>query len=85
MRKTKRKVRKAARSTRRQVKAVKRGATSAIRSTARNARSATRTVERVANRIFGATADKVEQASAAVDQLLAEPRPTTSAPPAQAA
>ena len=48
-------------------------------------RSATRTVEKAANQLISATAAKVEQATVAVDQSLAEPRPITAAPPAQAA
>lgn len=56
----------------------------AKRSVRKAARSVSRKAEKVANPFVSATADKVERA-VAVDQSLAEPRPITSAPPAQAA
>jgi hypothetical protein len=78
-------VRKATRVARSKVRAAGRGARSAIRSTAKNVRSASRSAERAATDLVTAAATKVEQAAVAVDQSLAEPRPTPASAAAQAA
>ncbi len=85
VRKAKRKVRRVARSARRKVRAVKREARSAIRGTAKNLRAATRKVEELADELVNVTAAKVEQATVAVDQSMAETRPFPARTSAQAA
>ncbi len=85
VRKAKKKVRRVARSARRRVRAVKREARSAIRGTAKNLRAATREAEKVADELVTATAARVEQAAVAVDQSMAETRPSPSSASTQAA